>query len=818
MRPNELDYELVIRGIHGTSTRSSPNFLKLRDALKREALGVDKNPEDSFPMFSVADEFKACERIVDSINNTMAGHEYSTNSLMITETEHRLLHLKGRIKRIHGKSVEEEREVMKLCMDCNGLIGRISACRPSVGGRISLNVLESLQTSAPSIPPPRTSLHSNPFVTLIELEDLGSDQTPLPPYRQAEVNWADLGATGTNVPPETSSRIASPTDFTNRAQFPSVQSEFATSDDRMVRNGATRNQLNLEYRPSQGTMQRGGTGRNIQNETTTTPQFNSSARANQRGNNMNNEAANSSRVLVDDGTFEEFLVDGDQFRRASQASFMITANNSQVRPAQGERIQRECGPTESRFDYDHYRSRQDPQANGQQYNYERGQNFDNPQTDGHQSEHGRERTFAIPQPNGRRSEYGCEYNFANPQGFSDPRANGQQSENIREQRFSNHHSQQQFNGQQADYVRDRNFIDGQQRQVQADRNYYGAHPNIPPPQPQHENYGQNDRRFGGANVFDFQADRPRSGRKTVPVNHWRISFSGDGHGMHLYDFLSQVRMLQRSEMIPDHELLPSMVHLFTGRAKNWYGRWSYTLRTVEEMVDALRQEFLPENYDYILMEKIANRKQKPNEPVGEFLAMMESLFMWLDVPLTEQHKVFMVKSNMLPKYAQGVAAFPIQSLAMLGRVCRRIESSSSSVSIGLPFESQNYAPNRYTPRSRSINEIEEDVTRLDLHCENEVCAFKRGQKPQSNRAESTGGTPTCYNCKKQGHLFRDCKERRDGVFCFGCGVRNETTRSCTKCSGAGNANRDLQKSEDQQRSANMQQAVQPSARPANPTA
>lgn len=104
LRPYELDYELLIRGIHGVSTRSYPKYLKLRDALKREALGIDKNPENSSPMCSVVDEVKACEKVVDSINSTMVGPDYSTNSLMITETEHRLLHLKGRIKRIHGRS------------------------------------------------------------------------------------------------------------------------------------------------------------------------------------------------------------------------------------------------------------------------------------------------------------------------------------------------------------------------------------------------------------------------------------------------------------------------------------------------------------------------------------------------------------------------------------------------------------------------------------------------------------------------------------------------------------------------------------------
>lgn len=116
--------------------------------------------------------------------------------------------------------------------------------------------------------------------------------------------------------------------------------------------------------------------------------------------------------------------------------------------------------------------------------------------------------------------------------------------------------------------------------------------------------------------------------------------------------------------------------------------------------------------------------------------------LWLDVPLTEHHKVFMVKSNMLPKYAQCVALFPIQSLAMLVRICRRIESSAANVTLGLPFESQNYATNRYTARPRAINEIEDDFAYLDLQCETEVGAFKRGQQAKGSRTVNSAGAMT----------------------------------------------------------------------------
>lgn len=174
---------------------------------------------------------------------------------------------------------------MKLAMDCNDLIRRVSACRPSIGGRISLNFVAPPQLS---VPPPRTSMQSNPFrmESLIELEDLGSDQSAPPPYdhRRAEANWADFGATGTTVQPEASSRIATPTDFADRLHFTNAQSEFVTAEDMMVRSGATRNRLMLEDRPQQGSNchieqvqhQQTGTDRSTQQNAIPAPQVNSS--------------------------------------------------------------------------------------------------------------------------------------------------------------------------------------------------------------------------------------------------------------------------------------------------------------------------------------------------------------------------------------------------------------------------------------------------------------------------------------------------------------------------------------------------------------
>ncbi|KAH8288874.1 hypothetical protein KR054_011127, partial [Drosophila jambulina] len=38
----------------------------------------------------------------------------------------------------------------------------------------------------------------------------------------------------------------------------------------------------------------------------------------------------------------------------------------------------------------------------------------------------------------------------------------------------------------------------------------------------------------------------------------------------------------------------------------------------------------------------------------------------------------------------------------------------------------------------------------------------------------------CWNCRKEGHRYHDCEEKRK-IFCYGCGAPNSYKPSCRKC-------------------------------------
>lgn len=68
-------------------------------------------------------------------------------------------------------------------------------------------------------------------------------------------------------------------------------------------------------------------------------------------------------------------------------------------------------------------------------------------------------------------------------------------------------------------------------------------------------------------------------------------------------------MYKRSEQISDDDLLQSIGHLLTGKALHWYVAEGDMHETWPELVNAMKQRFLPPDYDYRLQIEISNRQQ-----------------------------------------------------------------------------------------------------------------------------------------------------------------------------------------------------------------
>lgn len=70
------------------------------------------------------------------------------------------------------------------------------------------------------------------------------------------------------------------------------------------------------------------------------------------------------------------------------------------------------------------------------------------------------------------------------------------------------------------------------------------------------------------------------------------------------------------------KLFQSAIDLFSGDALAWYRSVKNRVTDWEDLVQTLKLDFLPPDFDDIIWEEIRNRKQKKTEKVSIFLAII----------------------------------------------------------------------------------------------------------------------------------------------------------------------------------------------------
>lgn len=271
--------------------------------------------------------------------------------------------------------------------------------------------------------------------------------------------------------------------------------------------------------------------------------------------------------------------------------------------------------------------------------------------------------------------------------------------------------------------------------------------------------------------------------KKISMTHWNIKFSGDGTGLSLNDFLSQLRMWARSQEVLEAELMSSIFLLLNGPALTWYRAYQFRFNTFQELVRGLRSQFLPPDYDHFLKLEIMNRYQGSDENFGIYLSAMEMLFQDLSKELTEVEKLDIIRRNMLPYYAEKLALIQIINLAQLTHYCQEIDrvkfltekrkESMSQSSKTLLEPAFSYLRTRKV--ANRVNEIVEE-TNVENLIDNDVCAMNQ----ESRNFNYGSSNIKCYNCDKTGHFWNNCPQpHRDR--CYKCGEKDTRTFKCIKC-------------------------------------
>ncbi|KAF5286316.1 hypothetical protein FQA39_LY04214 [Lamprigera yunnana] len=184
-------------------------------------------------------------------------------------------------------------------------------------------------------------------------------------------------------------------------------------------------------------------------------------------------------------------------------------------------------------------------------------------------------------------------------------------------------------------------------------------------------------RFAG--LLDCTLQRLEKNRYcTGSIRKIGVTFSGtsDVHG--ILDVLGDVKEQSAVFGFSQLTLFEDAVELFTGPAIIWYRSIEDTVRSWNDLVEKLKTDFLPRNYDLSLWDEICSRKQGASESSIIDIATIRSLFARLkQIPSLDDQLTYTF-ANLLPSFLQLSLTSSLSSIALSVIILFILLSLSSS--------------------------------------------------------------------------------------------------------------------------------------------
>lgn len=270
---------------------------------------------------------------------------------------------------------------------------------------------------------------------------------------------------------------------------------------------------------------------------------------------------------------------------------------------------------------------------------------------------------------------------------------------------------------------------------------------------------------------------------TKPIAVYKLGVQFDGEPKSLLNFIERVEELAEARNISKDNLFQAASDLFTGTATFWFRQIKSQVTDWNSLVNKLKLDFLPSDFDDEIWSQIKNRKQSKTEPVVIFIACMENLFSRLSKEPSQQTKIKFMKLSLQDEYRKRLALNEIDSVATLSNLCKKLEEADI---LSIPSTSSSMTSLNSFQESKKYNKEKQYVSK------NKGPNFK-GNKQNFHKQKSTveqidskqinkDTEPiVCWRCKQPNHTFRYCKSKDKGKFCFKCGSPEVTSKTCQKC-------------------------------------
>lgn len=231
---------------------------------------------------------------------------------------------------------------------------------------------------------------------------------------------------------------------------------------------------------------------------------------------------------------------------------------------------------------------------------------------------------------------------------------------------------------------------------------------------------------------------------------------------------------------------------------------------IDTSVAELKREFLPPDLDFQIEIQATNRRQSRGEKFVDYLHDMQKLFQSMTKPISDQRKFEIVWRNMRYDYKNALTGSGIKSISRLKKYGRIIDENnwnmfqksnesrlkvhqvneiSTTNSSKYKLNSGNGNNSRASSQSKPKKNLESEKTKQ----RDEPSESRKGQNNVDPIEGSSKGTlkalseryvrppiGTCYNCRKHGHHYGDCLEKRK-KFCRLCGFSDVITPECPFC-------------------------------------